>query len=268
MLNLASMLGVSDEATVGKLNIAVENYLRKYIFSNVDMLLNNCRVLDLSVESLYKKIVIEKRGGYCFEHNKLFYSALVEKKIKTKRLLARVGHSFRLDFPKTHRVSLVEINGCDYLVDVGFGAYTPDSLIPMTGELTLCPNKRSYRINEVLTNVYSLEFLEENKYKALYFFDLNNYTEYDFDNRNLFSNTHPTSRHVNNVVLSKFFNHKIIAILNDNLFIFEKGEKVTIKIETVEKYRTLLLKHFEIEISLEKNQKLFEIFESNEKVNT
>lgn len=262
---MVSLLDDVKEVSVTHLNYEIEKYLQNYIFSNVDMLLDKCSLLNLDVEAIYEKIIVRKRGGYCFEHNKLFHAALTERKIVTTKLLARVCSEFDIDIPKTHRVNIVSISGAKYLVDVGFGAYTPDSLIPISGELTLCPNGRTYYINQVGDNLYSLDVLEVSTTKTLYFFDLDYYTEHDFDSGNKYSNTNPNSKHVNNVVLSKNYKCKTIAILNDTLITFEKGRKEKLKMTSIEDYRNVLKENFGIEISSEEVLILFDVFRLKKK---
>jgi N-hydroxyarylamine O-acetyltransferase len=60
------------------------------------------------------------RGGYCFEHNLLLYDVLIQLKLACTLRLARVlVHEAPTGF--THCVLLVTIDGCQRLVDMGFG---------------------------------------------------------------------------------------------------------------------------------------------------
>ena len=55
-------------------------------FENLDILLGADR---LDLESLQRKLVQGRRGGYCFEHNTLFAAALEEIGFGVTRLAAR-----------------------------------------------------------------------------------------------------------------------------------------------------------------------------------
>ena len=44
----------------------------RFTFNNLDILLSKLDIISLEIEDLFDKILIKKRGGYCFEHNKLF----------------------------------------------------------------------------------------------------------------------------------------------------------------------------------------------------
>lgn len=66
------------------------------------------------------KLVGRRRGGYCFEHATVFAAAVERLGFTVRRHLARVhpqGSGAR-----THMMLLVEVDGVDHLVDVGFGA--------------------------------------------------------------------------------------------------------------------------------------------------
>jgi len=57
--------------TLADITNLIKTHLRTFPFSSLKVLLKEDIALDL--ESIYKNIVLKKRGGYCFEHNKLIY---------------------------------------------------------------------------------------------------------------------------------------------------------------------------------------------------
>ncbi|KAF9119396.1 N-terminal acetyltransferase [Mortierella sp. 14UC] len=90
------------------------------------------RAVDISLEGIYNRIVVQKRGGWCFSLNKLGYELLLGLGFRTQFTIARVCKPMKPDDPprysaKTHRVSIVrfldETTGSDtkYLFDIGFG---------------------------------------------------------------------------------------------------------------------------------------------------
>ena len=80
----------------------------------------------LDARSLQQKLVTQRRGGYCYEHNTLFAGVLEALGFRVTRLAARVVvGADRIDSrPRTHMALLVEAPGDPqpYLADVGFGA--------------------------------------------------------------------------------------------------------------------------------------------------
>lgn len=80
--------------------------------------------VSLEVEDLERKLVAERRGGYCFEHNLLLKAALEALGAEVDMFLART----RLDArpgevrPCSHLLLRVSENGTSWHADVGFGA--------------------------------------------------------------------------------------------------------------------------------------------------
>jgi N-hydroxyarylamine O-acetyltransferase len=96
-------------------------------FENLDPLLQVPVRLELS--NLQQKLLFERRGGYCVEHNLLFKAVLETLGFTVRGLAARVlwGHpegTEAAERPLSHMVLAVDIGGAAYLVDVGFGGLT------------------------------------------------------------------------------------------------------------------------------------------------
>lgn len=87
----------------------------------------------LGIADLYDKIVIRKRGGYCFELNGLFAALLRALGYDVQPCMARVV--FRPNpYPLiTHRANIVTIEQKRYLADVGFGGPMP-TFAPLINE--------------------------------------------------------------------------------------------------------------------------------------
>lgn len=96
-------------------------------FENLDI--HWKRPILLDVEAFYRKIVEEKRGGFCYELNGLFNELLRSIGFQTRVVSARVsdgkgGFSNEYD----HLAIIVIIGELEYLADVGFGTFTAEPL--------------------------------------------------------------------------------------------------------------------------------------------
>jgi len=94
-------------------------HMQNVPFENLDIHLDN--KITLSLPLLFEKIVINKRGGFCYELNYLFASLLTAFGFKVSLLSAQV---FDGDVPGRefdHLLLLVEYDGCLFISDVGFG---------------------------------------------------------------------------------------------------------------------------------------------------
>jgi N-hydroxyarylamine O-acetyltransferase len=94
-------------------------HLRSVPFENLSI--HAHQAIELDEAQLYRKIVEQNRGGFCYELNGLFATLLEALGFKLSRLAAKVcgpGGKFGPDFD--HLCLLVHLEH-DYLVDVGFG---------------------------------------------------------------------------------------------------------------------------------------------------
>jgi N-hydroxyarylamine O-acetyltransferase len=88
--------------------------------------------VSLELGDLHRKLVQERRGGYCFEHNLLLAQGLRALGAEVEPMLARVrlGRPRNAPRPRTHLVLRVHADGAVWLADVGFGNGTLLEPIP------------------------------------------------------------------------------------------------------------------------------------------
>src|SRR5262245_53087122 len=82
--------------------------------------------VDLSLDALEDKLVAQRRGGYCFEHNLLLWQALSAIGFDVSGLAARVlwnGPEERIT-PRSHMLLRIAGDEGTRVVDVGFGGMT------------------------------------------------------------------------------------------------------------------------------------------------
>lgn len=104
-----------------------KQHLLSVPFENLDI--HWKRRIVLNAKSFYEKIVAEKRGGFCYELNGLFYEFLNEIGFQSRIISARVsqgGGKFGAEFD--HLAILTKIDSEEFLIDVGFGDFTAEPL--------------------------------------------------------------------------------------------------------------------------------------------
>ncbi len=113
-------------------------------FEDLDVVLGRGIAIDST--SVFAKLVTARRGGYCFEHNRLFLDALAELGFTVRSLLARVWIAATDVPPLTHTFALVTIDGQDWIADTGFGgSYTP--VLPLAdGAEATAPDGARFRL--------------------------------------------------------------------------------------------------------------------------
>jgi len=103
-----------------------KSHLMTVPFENLDIHYGNPIELDLG--SFYRKIIIQKRGGFCYELNSLFQTLLDLLGFESKIISARVYDSQKNDFGEQydHLAVIVTLDSKEYFVDVGFGEFACD----------------------------------------------------------------------------------------------------------------------------------------------
>ncbi len=117
------------DPTLGTLNRIVEAHVRTIPFENLDILLGKGISVELS--DIERKLVHERRGGYCFEQNSLLEHVLLALGFEVRALSARVRAQKPRDFtpPRTHLFLRVELGDQSWLVDVGVGSMSPTAAL-------------------------------------------------------------------------------------------------------------------------------------------
>ncbi|AEF56103.1 arylamine N-acetyltransferase family protein [Marinomonas posidonica] len=241
-------------AFVGQLQAA---HIAKYSFNSLAVLLGEEVSLDLT--NVYEKIVVHGLGGYCFEHNKLAFELLKSLGYSVRLVMARVLNGQEIDRPRTHRVTLVNIDGKAYLLDVGFGADCPISPLLLQSGLEQKIGHENYRIVEQ-GGEYDLQIERSGSFHTLYRFDLAEYTDEDCVIGNFFSSKYPKAAFVNNLVASiKDFN-RTVGIRNHVLFTRQNGHEEERFICSAEDLHSTLLQVFNVDVEPVIAQHLFDRF--------
>ena len=87
----------------------------------------------LGISELYDKIILRRRGGYCFELNSLFCAFLKALGFDAYLVAAYVMAGREEMGPPSHCAVICTIDGAKYFCDVGYGAAVPDGAVPLDG---------------------------------------------------------------------------------------------------------------------------------------
>ncbi|MGL1922288.1 MAG: arylamine N-acetyltransferase [Hyphomicrobiales bacterium] len=254
-------LGLNVDANpIELINQMIVEHQTRFTFNNLDVLLNKLEIISLEIEDLFEKIVLKKRGGYCFEHNKLFFYMLEQLGFTVMPCLARVVYGSNKDVPQTHRMNIVTIDGLEYVADVGFGPYSPMSLIPMSGDEITAPDKQVFRVVSSEEGLFKLEVQNKKGFFALYTFTRTKSFESDFELANYYSNTHPKAKFTQKLTISlknkgdtKFISEGVYSTISST----ERSDE---KLEKPQRLQELLSQNFNIEIEPDEADFIFKMF--------
>ena len=124
-------------------------------FENLDIPLG--RAIAIDAASVFAKLVTARRGGYCFEHNRLFGDALAAMAFAARPLLGRVWlNAGDATPPLNHAVTLVTLGGGDWLADAGFGASYAPAMPLSDGAEATAPDGARWRLAADVTQGWML----------------------------------------------------------------------------------------------------------------
>jgi len=208
--------------------------------------------IPLDEQSLFEKLILNNRGGYCYELNILFSFLLKEMGFEVTLLIGRPLYGYNNAIrPKTHMVLKVKTEGKDYLCDLGFGGY--GLIEPM--ELTY--QQESEQFGDTFKLVphaegYELKVKLVEKWISLYSFDLTSQEYIDYELANFFNMHSHDSRFTQQVICAMPTPNGRILLLDKKF----KTNGTNNAVPSHELYDQILLENFGITQPL--SHKLFD----------
>lgn len=117
--------------TLATLHAITLHHATSIPFENLDVMLG--RGIRLAPEAIFRKLVQEKRGGYCFEQNNLLLQILRTLGFRVTPVGARVRWQVPREItpPRTHLFLRVHLADGDWFTDVGMGGASLSGAIPL-----------------------------------------------------------------------------------------------------------------------------------------
>ena len=159
--------------------------------------------VSLASEDLERKLVRERRGGYCFEQNLLLKEGLEALGAQVEPMLARVraGSSPGKPRPRTHLVLRVHADGGEWQADAGFGHGTLLEPIPFGPGGPYTQLGWQFRVVEEGAELI-LQTAQDDEWIDLYEFVPEPVPFVDIETSNWFTCTHPRSPFVTGLIVS------------------------------------------------------------------
>ena len=148
----------------------------------------------IDLPSVAQKVLHQGRGGYCYELNQLFLALLQALGFDARGITGRVviGGPPDAHTGRTHRLSLVTVDGVRYITDVGFGGMVPSSPLQLDNEAPQATAHEPFRLTHHQGS-YTLWAQVGEEWRGLYVFDLQVQADIDYEIGNLYVSTHPGS---------------------------------------------------------------------------
>ena len=256
MAKLKSFNAYFDVLNVGPVENSLEwvaqlqqAHIANLCFNSLSVLLDE--PISLDIADIYEKLVIQRRGGYCFEHNKLMHDVLLHLGFNVRILVAKVVNNQPVDSPRTHRITLLEFQGESYLVDAGFSANSPRAPIKLDVGIDVTQGSYTYRLIMNAHQDYQLELKTDVDYFSFYTFNLQRYTEADCVMGNFYSCQFQKAVFKNNLVLSLIKPDVTLSVRNTSYHRIGPESTSVINIEDDKHLRFIISTDFGITLSEE-----------------
>jgi N-hydroxyarylamine O-acetyltransferase len=213
-------------------------------FENLDIHLG--RPIVLYEEKLLRKIVEERRGGFCYELNGAFCALLRAIGFEVSMLSAGVAREDGgFDPPFDHMALLVKLEE-RWLADVGFGdSFREPLLLDERGEQN--QNGDAYRLTEDADHLI-LHRRVGDKWKPQYRFTLGAYRLADFSEMCRYHQTSPESPFTQRRTCSRATPTGRITVTGLRLILTERGRRDERELGGDHEWLAALREHFGIEL--------------------
>lgn len=211
-------------------------------YENLDIHLG--RPLSLDEKAIFQKLVLEKRGGWCYEMNGLFAWALREAGFEP-RLLAGAVNRDKIggEAERNHLALLVELDSA-YLVDVGFGNGFLEPLILREG--TQRQGFLAYHLERLDNDWWRYR---QNHAGPNYDFTLAPRLLEDFSEQCRHLQTSPDSGFVRLSVCQRFTPGAVLSLRGAVMQTVSAGGSSECVIETFEDYREAITEKFKLPLT-------------------
>jgi N-hydroxyarylamine O-acetyltransferase len=228
------------------------NHVLSIPFETLDI--HNQIPILLQINFLYQKVILDKRGGYCYELNVLFHRLLTMCGFEVKMIGGRLHHGnnkFGREFE--HMALLVELNGRKWLVDVGYGDFSLVPLAVQPGEIQ--SDGRSYYqvIESVIVDGKSYLGVAKwnttkQDFKIDYIFTLTPRVLADFHAMNEFHQTSPESHFRRSLICTLPTAEGRISLINNKLIRTENGKRQVRIVQGEDQRDEVLEKYFHMDM--------------------
>lgn len=214
-------------------------------FENLDIHRN--RQIILNEAALFEKIVVNKRGGYCYESNGLLASLLRAMGFDVTMFSSNVMHG-GIPAEIDHLTLLIQLDE-RWIVDVGFG---DSSRLPL--RLTEGENQfgagSTYRFMRSDNRWLLQRLLETNEWYDEYSFDetMTPLILSDFENANRYYQTAPESYFAQGRICSRATDDGRISLTGDTFIVTRNGRREEMPIDDEQVFVRALNEHFGISL--------------------
>lgn len=204
--------------------------------------------VSLELDALYAKIIMSKRGGYCYELNGLFHQLLLEMGFDTRLLAAKLYDDENLLEHSLHAVIHVKLENQDWLLDVGYGS--DGQLYPLIiNDQEQWQKDNLYKLSKNANEIILSRFKVKTGWRRIMRINLDKIDLSFFNLRNLYHQENNESMFKRNFICSVYSENFSKSIKNLH-YSFIEGENTLLQtINEDRSFLNILERDFAIKIS-------------------
>jgi N-hydroxyarylamine O-acetyltransferase len=235
--------GLPGVDTIGALMAA---HMTAIPFENFDVLLG--RGIRIDLDSVFAKLVTDRRGGYCYEHCTLFQAVLRAMGVEVTAHAARVLlFTPKAEAPRTHMFLTVVDRGTHWVLDPGFGGPGPIVPVPLVEGQEARHGRDVHRLVQ-RDGEWVLEALVNGAMAPLWTSSLEPQFPVDFELANHYVSTFPSSPFVTRLMIRALTPNGRVSAMNRDVTVSRDGIAEKRQLADRAELRRLVASHFDFDL--------------------
>lgn len=204
--------------------------------------------ISLEIPALYDKVILRRRGGYCYELNALFTQLLLDLGFDARSVFCRVVRGRDFLPPCAHRAVVVALTGRLYFCDVGFGGPMPAGALEIADGAGLDVRGEYFCIDRFDDYWWTLSRdTSAGVRETVLQFNTFPQTPQEFIAANMKSALDPESLFVKQVLVNLRNKDGALSIVDDTFTVYRDGAARKARIEDGAALRRILRERFDID---------------------
>lgn len=221
------VLGIDPEGdltpTIELLDAITEAHQLNISFEDIDSAVLKKGILPLDPQSLFEKVIVNRRGGFCYELNALFHALLVSMGFKAHPVMARIVMR-TYDVPVNHRGEIVYFDSQRRYTDVGFGGPSAAYSLAIEDGFTRESYGKTFTVTQLQEpGWWIISYVTDNGLKDVIEFQEIPASELDFAPLSLYSASHPDSPFSSVLIANRRTRTGSLALRETTLTVVEDG---------------------------------------------
>lgn len=220
------------KATKETLFLLQQKHLLSIPFENLDI--HYGIKIELELQNIFEKVIVNRRGGFCYELNSLFNELLKAIGFNSFLISGRVyveNDTYGQEFD--HMAIIVRLENKSYLVDVGFGKFSFEPL-EIIIDFFQTDEYGTFVIDKHSEDYYRVNKIENSKKIPEYIFKLKERKVSEFAEMCNYHQSNQESHFTKNKVISLAKPNGRITLTNTTYKITEHNKTETVEFEETE----------------------------------